>query len=48
LRVRPALDDVESALDRTKMMIYKKFAEYGLPCPITGTDGHVISRNAKG
>lgn len=48
LRVRPALDDVESALDRTKMLIYKKFAEYGLPCPITGSDGHVISRNPRG
>jgi cytochrome c heme-lyase len=34
--VRPALDSPTAALDRVKMQIYLKFAEYGLPCPITG------------
>ena len=34
---RPALDSFESALDRTKMAIYKTFARWGLPCPITGS-----------
>ncbi|GFR43945.1 hypothetical protein Agub_g5084 [Astrephomene gubernaculifera] len=33
---RPALDSVDAALDRVKMNIYLKFAEWGLPCPITG------------
>ena len=41
LRVRPAVDTVESVLDRTKMSIYKTFARLGLPCPITGTAGQV-------
>ena len=36
LRVRPALDSPEAALDRVKMVIYTKFAEWGLPCPVTG------------
>eukprot|EP00884_Botryococcus_braunii_P023271 jgi/Botrbrau1/9628/Bobra.0131s0008.1 len=45
LRVRPALDNFESGLDRTKLFIYQKFAEYGLPCPVTGSGGHVINRN---
>lgn len=35
--VRPALDSPGAALDRVKMNIYTKFAEWGLPCPITGT-----------
>lgn len=34
--VRPALDSPGAALDRVKMTIYKSFAAYGLPCPITG------------
>ena len=34
--VRPALDSPGAALDRAKMNIYTKFAEWGLPCPITG------------
>lgn len=38
---RPALDSFESALDRVKMNIYLRFAEWGLPCPITGTNGSV-------
>ena len=41
LRVRPALDSVESVLDRTKMSIYKTFARLGLPCPITGSAGEI-------
>jgi len=41
LRVRPAVDNVESVVDRTKMSIYKTFARLGLPCPVTGTEGHV-------
>jgi cytochrome c heme-lyase len=39
--VRPALDSPEAALDRLKMNIYKIFAEYGLPCPISGQPGEV-------
>lgn len=34
--VRPALDSPGAALDRMKMQIYKSFAAYGLPCPVTG------------
>lgn len=34
--VRPALDSVDNALDRTKMGIYVWCARYGLPCPVTG------------
>lgn len=30
------MDSADAALDRVKMMIYKQFAEYGLPCPISG------------
>lgn len=33
---RPAIDSFDSALDRLKMRIYRTFAHYGLPCPITG------------
>ncbi len=36
LCVRPALDSPTAALDRVKMTIYTKFAEWGLPCPVTG------------
>ena len=36
IRVRPALDSPGAALDRAKMWIYQHFAEYGLPCPVTG------------
>lgn len=36
VEVRPALDSVEAVVDRVKMNIYVKFAEWGLPCPITG------------
>lgn len=36
LRVRPALDSLEAGLDRVKMQIYTTFAQYGLPCPVTG------------
>lgn len=38
---RPALDSFESALDRTKMAIYSRFAEWGLPCPITQQPGSI-------
>ncbi|CAL8470776.1 g10318 [Coccomyxa elongata] len=41
LRVRPAIDSVESVVDRTKMTIYKTFARLGLPCPITGSPGSI-------
>ncbi len=41
LRVRPAVDNVESVVDRSKMTIYKTFARLGLPCPITGTPGSI-------
>lgn len=41
---RPALDSVESTLDRLKMNIYLKFADWGLPCPITGHAGGVVGR----
>lgn len=41
LRVRPAVDSLESVVDRTKMSIYKTFARLGLPCPVTGAPGHV-------
>ena len=34
--MRPALDSPSAALDRVKMSIYTKFAEWGLPCPVTG------------
>ncbi|KXZ52772.1 hypothetical protein GPECTOR_8g161 [Gonium pectorale] len=40
---RPAVDSVDSALDRVKMNIYLKFAEWGLPCPITGHSGGVAA-----
>ncbi len=33
---RPALDSLDAMLDRAKMQIYLKFADWGLPCPITG------------
>ena len=39
---RPALDSAEAAVDRVKMNIYLKFAEWGLPCPITGHQGGVV------
>lgn len=41
---RPALDGPTAALDRVKMMIYSKFAQWGLPCPITGHRGGEGSR----
>jgi cytochrome c heme-lyase len=34
---RPALDSLESALDRLKMAIYAQCARWGVPCPITGS-----------
>ncbi|PNW75422.1 hypothetical protein CHLRE_12g526339v5 [Chlamydomonas reinhardtii] len=39
--VRPAVDSVEAALDRIKMNMNLKFADWGLPCPITGQPGAV-------
>ncbi|CAK0787317.1 hypothetical protein CVIRNUC_010535 [Coccomyxa viridis] len=41
LRVRPAIDSAQSVVDRSKMSIYKTFARLGLPCPVTGTAGHI-------
>eukprot|EP00798_Chlamydomonas_sp_ICE-L_P018269 gene18269-24722_t len=38
---RPAADSLDAILDRTKLAIYIKFAEWGLPCPISGTSGEV-------
>jgi len=38
---RPALDSFESTIDRIKMNIYMKYAEWGWPCPITGRDGEI-------
>lgn len=34
--MRPAIDSPGAALDRVKMWIYENFAQYGLPCPVTG------------
>ncbi|KAG1675603.1 hypothetical protein FOA52_014191 [Chlamydomonas sp. UWO 241] len=47
---RPALDSFDSALDRVKMNVYIKFAQWGLPCPITGHQGSgaVVSEGAVG
>lgn len=36
ITVRPALDSPTAALDRIKMNIYTVFAQYGLPCPVSG------------
>lgn len=48
LRVRPALDSPTAALDRVKMFVYEKCAEYGLPCPVTGqASGKVASEMAE-
>lgn len=33
---RPALDGPTAVLDRVKMSIYTTFAQWGLPCPVTG------------
>lgn len=41
LRVRPALDTPSAALDRVKMSVYKRFYDWGLPCPVTGDAGRV-------
>lgn len=41
LVVRPALDSTEAAVDRLRMLIYTKFAQWGLPCPVTGHEGKV-------
>jgi len=38
---RPALDSFEAGLDRVKMAIYSKYADWGLPCPITGNPGSI-------
>ena len=44
--VRPALDSPEAAMDRIKMKIYTTFAEYGLPCPVSGERGAIGERVA--
>lgn len=45
MRVRPALDSLDNGLDRVKLFIYQKFADYGLPCPVTGSRGHIFFRD---
>ena len=39
ITARPAVDNLDAALDRVRMRIYKTCARYGLPCPITGHAG---------
>lgn len=46
MRVRPALDNFENGLDRMKLFIYQKFAKYGLPCPVTGSRGQILTRDS--
>lgn len=48
LRVRPALDSVDAVVDRMKMLIYTKFAQWGLPCPITGHKGTISAIKESG
>jgi hypothetical protein len=45
---RPALDSAEAALDRLRMSIYVKCAQWGLPCPITGHAGAVGGASQQG
>lgn len=45
---RPALDSPEAALDRVKMSVYKTFARYGLPCPISGHAGQIVGGDNPG
>ena len=45
---RPAMDSVEAALDRVKMNMNLKFADWGLPCPITGEPGAMAQAAAFG
>jgi cytochrome c heme-lyase len=45
---RPALDSLDAAVDRMKMTIYQRFAEWGLPCPITGQPGQIGSQALAG
>jgi len=45
---RPALDSPGALLDRTKMWIYLKSAEYGLPCPVSGHPGALVSQGQQG
>ncbi|PNW75414.1 hypothetical protein CHLRE_12g526500v5 [Chlamydomonas reinhardtii] len=45
---RPAMDSVEAALDRVKMNMNLKFADWGLPCPITGEPGAMAQPAAFG
>lgn len=46
ISVRPALDSFDALMDCIKMQIYIKFARYGLPCPITGSQGQVGQASA--
>ena len=48
ITARPAVDSLGAALDRVKMRIYKTFARYGLPCPITGHAGGAAGAGAAG
>ena len=45
INARPALDPngtlPDALIDRAKMSIYKTFAAYGLPCPISGSPGEI-------
>jgi len=35
---RPALDSVQSCIDRVRMPVYKTCAKLGIPCPLTGQE----------
>lgn len=45
--VRPAPDCWENVLDRVKMTIYRRFAEWGLPCPVTGHSGQTPAQQSQ-
>ena len=46
--MRPALDSPGAALDRVKMWIYENFAQYGLPCPVTGHPSTLAQQRSGG
>ena len=48
LEVRPALDSLESALDRVKVAVYVQCAHWGVPCPITGHPSHADAPSESG
>jgi cytochrome c heme-lyase len=45
INARPALDSFPAALDRVKMAIYVQCARWGMPCPVTGGQGHIVQDN---